>query len=386
MPALPTIFQQLLTAIDRAAFEQRLARHKAGAYDKLFRGWDHLLVLVFAQIVGATSLRDLEARWNVNARHLTRLGTGPIARSTLADANQRRPAALFADTFAALAAELGRTLRREGALLVWLLDATPIPLGPLSTWARWNGRIRGLKLHLAYDPHADRPRVLGISDATVNDAQVGRTIEVERGVIYVFDKGYCHYGWWRAIAEAGAWFVTRPKTNMRLEVVALRVLEACEGEGFTVLEDAEVRLASKGDSSLPIPLRRVTLMRHADGKRLEVLSNRLEGSAVEIGALYKERWQIELLFRWLKQHLRVRVFLGRSPQAIRLQLYAALIAFALVRLAARRHGVVGSVLRFLRLVRQCVFEVRDLAQLARPPVRAGPARDRTLPRQLELAF
>lgn len=385
MPSLPIIFRQLIAAIDRPAFERRVAQTRAEAYDKSFGAWDHLLALIFAQLSGATSLRDLELRWTALHPHHAALGSGRLARSTLADANQRRPACIFADTFTALAAGLGRRLRHEGAHLLQVLDATPIPLSAHQPWARWNGRIRGLKLHLVYDPESRQAAVLGITDATVNDAEVGRTIPLQTGRTYVFDKGYCHYGWWRAIAAAGAWFVTRPKTNMRLAVLRLRPLASEDGDGFTVLEDAEVRLASKGDSSLSIPLRRIRLRRHADDTCLEVLSNHPDASAVEIATLYKRRWQIELLFRWLKQHLRIRRFLGRSPAAIRLQLYAALIAFALVHLAARRSRFAGSMLRFLRLVRYSLTEPHDLAQIDPSPPPRHKRRARP-PTQLAFHF
>ncbi|SDZ57169.1 Transposase DDE domain-containing protein, partial [Sinorhizobium meliloti] len=142
-----------------------------------------------------------------------------------------------------------------------------------------------------------------------------------KGANYVFDKGYCPYGWWTAIAEAGASFVTRPKTNMGLALVAERPVEQPQGDGFLVLEDSQVSLASKGDSKLPIGLRRVIVKRQ-DGDTITLLTNDLERSAVEIGQLYKDRWQIELLFRWIKQHLKIRKFLGNNDNAIRLQIFA----------------------------------------------------------------
>ncbi len=136
--------------------------------------------------------------------------------------------------------------------MVKLIDATPIPLGKLCDWAKSNGRIRGLKLHVVFDPKADCPSVLDITDANVNDAQIGRTIAIEPGASYVFDKGYCHYAWWTAIAEQGAVFVTRPKTSMRLDLVGERPIALADGDGFAVLEDHEMRFASKGDSQLPM--------------------------------------------------------------------------------------------------------------------------------------
>jgi putative transposase len=250
--------------------------------------------------------------------------------------------------------------------MVKLIDATPIPLGKLCGWAKSNGRIRGLKVHVVFDPKADYPSILGITDANVNDAQIGRTITIEPGATYVFDKGYCHYGWWTAIADQGAVFVTRPKTNMRLDIVCERPIALAQGDGFTVLEDSEVRVASKGDSQLPIRLRRL-LVQRTDGKTITLLSNDLERSVVEIAALYKTRWQIELLFRWIKQHLHIRRFLGNNDNAIRLQIFAAMIAYALLRIAARRHYIKISILRFTDLVSLCLFQRRHLGAIDKPP-------------------
>jgi putative transposase len=381
----PTIFSKLLASINRRQFSTIAARHGGDAYDKQFRSWDHLVALVFAQFAAATSLRGLEASFNAHSQHHYHLGTGRIARSTLADANRRRPVAVFADTFSMLASQLDRNARHEGKELLRLIDSTPIPLGKLCAWAQWNGRIRGMKAHIVYDPNADCPRLLDITHATVNDAQTGRTVTIEAGATYVFDKGYCHYGWWTAIAEAGSFFVTRPKTNMKLDLVCLREFAEAEGNGFTVLEDAEVSFASKGDSKLPIKLRRVTVRRHQNGATLELLTNDLERSAVAIAQLYKTRWQIELLFRWMKQHLRIRAFIGNNENAIRLQIIAAMIAYVLIRIAARTHCVKLPVLRLLDLLGQCLFDRRRFETIEKPPP-VNPNRKRDCISKHQMSF
>ena len=379
-------FAQVIEPIDRRRFQAIVACHDGDAYDKAFRSWDHLMVLIYAQLGGATSLRSLEAGWNANSQHHYHLGSGPLRRSTLSDAGRRRPEAIFAELFALLAGQLDRQMRREGTALLRLIDATPIPLGKLCGWAKSNGRIRGMKLHVVYDPNSDCPRVLEITDANVNDAQIGRTVTIEKGATYVFDKGYCHYGWWTAIAGEDAFFVTRPKSNMRLEVLAERAFETASGDGFTVLDDAEVRLASKGDSKLPIALRRLRLQRQ-NGDIITLLTNDLDRSAVEIAALYKGRWQIELLFRWIKQHLRIRKFLANNDNAIRLQLFAAMIAFALLRIAARAHRVGTCILRFTDLVACCLFQRRDIAAIERPPpVNPSRAKSKASPDQLAFHY
>lgn len=381
----PIIFSKLLAPINRRQFNAIVSRHAGDAYDKCFRSWDHLVALIFAQFAAATSLRGLEANFNANCQHHYHLGTGKIARSTFADANKRRPLAVFADTFAMVASQLDRNARREGKELLRLIDSTPIPLGKLCAWAQWNGRIRGMKAHIVYDPNADCPRLLDITHATVNDAEIGRTITIEAGATYVFDKGYCHYGWWTAIAEAKAFFVTRPKTNMKLDTVRIREFKEADGNGFTVLEDAEVSFASKGDSKLPIKLRRVTVRRHQDGAQLELLTNDLERGAVAIGQLYKTRRQIELLFRWMKQHLRIRAFIGNNENAIRLQIVAAMIAYVLIRIAAKAHCVELPVLRLLDLVGQCLFDRRRFEAIERPPP-VNPGRKRKYMSNHQMSF
>jgi len=242
----PSIFGKLLEPIKRRRFDSLVARHAGDAYVKSFPSWNHLLALVYAQFSAAVSLRGLEAGWNANSQHHYHLGSGPLVRSTLSDANKRRPVALFAETFSGVASQLDRQTRRDGAEMVKLIDATPIPLGKLCDWAKSNGRIRGLKMHVVFDPKADYPGILDITDANVNDAQIARTITLEPGATSVFDKGYCHYGWWTAIADQGAVFITRPKTNMRLDIVCQHSIAVARGDGFTVVEDREVRLASQG--------------------------------------------------------------------------------------------------------------------------------------------
>ena len=387
MRFISSIFGKLLEGINRRQFQAIVDRHEGDAYDKRFRSWDHLVALIFAQFSAAGSLRGLEAGWNAQSQHHYHLGSGPLLRSTLSDANRRRPVAVFAETFSRVAAQLDRRTRQDGQEMLRLIDSTPIPLGKLCDWAKSNGRVRGMKMHVVYDPKADHPRILDITHANINDAQIGRTIKIEAGATYVFDKGYCHYGWWRAIADAKAFFVTRPKTNMGLKVHRERPLTAREGDGFSVQEDAEVRFASKGDSRLPIRLRRLRVRRHESGDIITLLTNDMARSAVAIAALYKGRWHIELLFRWIKQHLKIRKFLGNNDNAIRLQLFAAMIAYALLRLAARAPCSVIPVLRFADLVAQCLFDRRRIEAIDKPPP-VNPSRKRqpTSPAQLRLAY
>ena len=386
MRYLDSIFGSLLKPIDRRWFQAAVDRHNADAYDKRFKSWDHLVTLVFAQLSGVDSLRGLELAFNVNAQAHYHLGVDKIARTTVSDANARRPTQPFAELFGMLAKNADRASRREGAAMVKLIDSSPIPLGKLCQWAKWNGRIRGLKLHVVYDPHADVPHCVEITPANVNDVEIGCRTPIVRGTTYVFDKGYCHFGWWRKINDDWAFFVTRAKVNMRLRATDWRSRKPIAGDGFTIIDDAEVMLTSKGNARLPIPLRRIRLRRDKGGM-ITLITNDLTRTAVEIGALYKTRWQIELLFRWVKQHLHIRKFFGQNENAIRLQILAAMIAYLLLRIAARLHRLAMPALRLTELVSQRLFLRRPLAEIDKPPP-VNPSRRQLnrSPNQLEFRY
>src|SRR5437016_751528 len=381
-----SIFASLLKPIHRRTFQKIVDQHNGDAYDKSFKSWDHLVALVYAQLAGIEGLRALEASFNANPQHHYHLGTGEFARSTLSDANARRPAGIFAQTFTLLAGQADRHTRQEGAAMIRLIDASPIPLGKVCKWAKWNGRIRGMKMHVVYDPLADVPMCVEVTPANVNDVEIGRQVAIKPGATYVFDKGYCRFDWWQKINDCGAFFVTRPKTNMRLRARKHRSLRKRKGDEFEVIADDEVILTSKGDSQLPIPLRRVKIRREKGGV-ITLVTNDLARTAVEIAALYKSRWQIELLFRWIKQHLDICKFLGTNDNAIRLQVLAAMIAYLLLRIAARLNCITMLPLRLAELVRQFLFTRRSLAKITRPPpVNASRPTPRTSLNQLEFCY
>jgi IS4 transposase len=253
-------------------------------------------------------------------------------------------------------------------------------------WAKWNGRIRGMKMHVVYDPKADVPHAVEITAANVNDVEVGRQTAIETGMTYVFDKGYCHFGWWRKINDSKAFFVTRSKANMRLRATRRRSLRKRVGDGFRIIADDEVVLASKGDSRLPIPLRRIKIKRD-NGGTITLLTNDLARPAVAIATLYKSRWQIELLFRWIKQHLDIRKFLASNDSAIRLQILAAMIAYLLLRIAAHTNRISMLPLRFAELVCQFLFSRRPIAEIDKPPpINPSKRMTRASPDQLEFCY
>lgn len=373
-----SIFGGLMKALPRSDFQRFVKAHGGDHYHKEFKSWDHLVTLVYAQLSGAGSLRELEVGWNAQAHQHYHLGSGPVKRSTLSDANKVRPTAIFAATFAALSQQAQRHLRHEGDEMLRLIDASPIPLSTLCTWATSNGRTRGLKLHVVYDPLTDQPMRIAITAANVNDVVVGRDLPIEPGATYAFDKAYVDYGWWSRLDAAGGIFVTRPKTNTRFEVIRQRKPPA----NSAIIEDTVVRIRTKNGKP-PARLRRIRLRRD-NGTILTLVTNDLKRAATAIAAIYRARWQIELLFRWIKQHLKLRTFLGRSENAIRLQILAAMIAFLLLRIAARLSRCLLPPIRFAGLVRDCLFVRKPLTHIDKPPPICRPAAPD--PNQMSFAY
>lgn len=380
----PSIFASLLKPIDRGSFKAIVARHAGDAYDKDFDSWRHLVTLVFAQLSGADSLRAITTAFNAQSHHHYHLGCRRIARSTLGDANRRRPVAVFGEVLAGLIAGMGRKPRSEAKNILHLIDSTPVPLSRLFACAASNGRIHGMKLHVVYDPGEACPKAGAITPANVNDIAFGRGLAIAPGATYVFDKAYCHFGWWTSIDEAGAVFVTRPKANMRWKTKRKRALDATAGDGFRVAADREVSLASKGDSKLAIFLRRITIKRDT-GEVFDILSNDKDRSAVELASCYKARWQIELFFRWIKQNLNIRKFIALNDNAVRLQILAAMIAYVLLAIARRLSTRTLSPSRFRELVAAFIHTRRSIATIEKPPP-VNPNRRRTPPNPDQIEF
>ena len=385
-----SIFSQLLKPVSRRTLGTIAERHLAEAYDKKFRLWDHVLAMVFAQLADVRSLRQLQATWNANSHHHYHLGTGPLARATVADANSRRPPEAFADVFKMLSKDADRALRREGAEMVRLIDSTPIPLGDAFACRVSNGRIKGAKLHLVYEPGTDRPCEVCMTPANVNDIDIGKRTTLIAGMTYVFDKAYLSYPWWTELHAAGAIFVTRQKVSARYQTISKRALTAAQkqGDGFTVIDDTEIQLiyGRGSNSNLDLPVRRIRVKRE-NGGRITLVTNDLNRSAAEIAKLYKTRWQIELLFRWIKQHLNLKTFLGRSENAVKIQLYAAMIAYLLLRLAARASRSKHDALRFAELVGATLFIRKSIARIDKPP-EVNPSKPKPIPpsNQMDLCY
>lgn len=369
-------FHQIMKALPRGAFDGVVQTHQADKHSKGFGCWDQLLAMVYAQLSGASSLRVLETGFNSQRTQHYHLGTAPIRRSTLSDANGKRKTEVFADAAKLLMSQAKRSLRRESEELLYLLDSTSISLkGPwFDAWTSGNStrNTQGIKLHVLYAGNEEVPIQHSITAPNVNDIDEGRKLTIEPDAIYVFDKGYCDYNWWHRINEQKAQFVTRFKYNAALEVECVRPIPA--QDAAIVLKDEIVRFANRyprggRKNHYRNSLRRITVARPDHDRPLVLATNDLNSTASVIARRYKDRWGIELFFKWIKQHLKIKSFLGRNENSVRIQILTALITYLLLAIYRKAQNYTGSLWILMAEVRATLFQ--------RPSIEAERYRRRT---------
>jgi IS4 transposase len=363
-----SVFHSVLKHVPWHRFDRLVDEHQADKHVRNLTTKSQLIALIYGQMSGAQSLREIEAGLQSHTAKLYHLGAEEAKRSTLADANHSRPWQVFSGVFADLVGQLTRNHRRKIGETVHLIDASGLRLSALSKdWARFSAGVCGVKMHVIYDPDADGPIYAAVTPANVNDITAAKAMPIDPGATYVFDLGYYDYGWWASLDLAGCRIVTRLKTNTKLSVVAENTMAG----GSNILSDRighlPQRMARSRANPFQNPVReiRVTI---ETGKVLRILTNDLDAPAQEIADIYKRRWQIELFFRWVKQTLKIKHFLGRSENAVRIQITVALITFLLLRLAHATQRTVPTLLAFARLVRVNLMHRRPLDQLLRPPL------------------
>ena len=362
-----SVFHDLLKRIPWAAFERLVDEHEADKHVRRLSTKSQFVALLYGQLAGAVSLREIVGGLESHAARLYHVGARPVSRSTLADANRLRPSPVFAGLFAQMTAMAGRGLRRAVGEATYLIDATGVRLsGAGSQWARFSHQACGAKVHIVYDADAEQPIYAAVTPANINDITAAKAMPIEPGATYVFDLGYYDFGWWAKMDNAGCRIVTRFKSHTPLSVTREQAVE----EGGPILSDRigllPARQARSRRNPFSDPVREITV-RTETGKLLRILSNDLDAPAQQIADLYKRRWAIELFFRWVKQTLKIRHFLGTSENAVRIQIAVALIAYLLLRLAQADQKTVPSPLAFARLVRANLMHRRRTDRLLTPP-------------------
>lgn len=369
-----SVFHCLLKYMPWHRFERSVEKYGADDLSRNLNTKRHFIALLFGQLSGANSLREIVTGLESHETRLYHLGAAPVKRATLSDANTQRPWQVFGEVFAALLEQAHRGLRRESADAVRLIDSTGLRLSSLSRdWATFSTDVYGAKAHIIYDPQADHPIYFTVTPAKVNDITAAKAMPIEAGASYVFDLGYYDYAWWAALDDAGCRFVTRLKKNTPLTVVHENRVPPNSNILSDRIAHLPQRLAGARRNPLQVPVREIRVALQT-GKVLRIVSNDLDAPAQEIADLYKQRWQIELFFRWVKQTLRIRHFIGASENAVRIQIAVAMIAFLLLRLAQTAQKTVHRPLDFARLVRSNLMHRRPIDRLLEPlqPVTNNP--------------
>lgn len=376
-----SVFHCLLKHVPWQRFDALVDEHGADLRVRKLSTKAQLVALLYGQLSGIGGLRSIVTGLSSHGARLYHLGIGEVRRSTLADANANRSPAVFAGLLDVLMRQAHRGLRRQLAGATYLIDSTSVRLSARSVdWARFKTGVCGAKTHVIYDADADCPIYAAVTASNVNDVTVAEQMPIEPGATYVFDLGYYDYQWWAQLDDAGCRIVTRLKKNTPLQIVEENKVSAggniiSDRIGFLPARQAYSRRNPMGAAVREIRIKTDT------GKILRIVSNDLDGDAEEIAGLYRRRWAIELFFRWVKQVLNIKHFVGTGENAVRIHIAVALIAFLLLRLAHATQRAVQSPLTFSRLIQANLMHRRSIDDLLRPPT--PPVSD---PRQMSLSL
>ena len=379
MRAGQLVFAQIMQHLPHMAFARMVKRHRAEHKVHAFTCFDQFLALAFAQLTGRESLRDIEINLRAQARNLYRLGfrCKTISRNTLANANSTRPWAVFAELAQHLIAiarplyaddPLGKEFKSLMGATVYALDSTTIDLClSLFHWAPFRRTKAAIKLHTLIDLRGSIPSFIHISDGKMHDVRMLDQLVteglIEAGAYYVMDKAYVDFARLYRLNTARAFFVTRAKDNLQCEVVRRRGVNRLTG----LRGDQQVRLTGAISSKrYPDILRRVVYFDEDSSKTFEFLTNNLSLPALTICALYRQRWQVELFFKWIKQHLHIKSFFGTNENAVKTQIWVAISTYVLIAIVKKRLHLDHSLHEILRVLNLNMFETTPIMALLKP--------------------
>lgn len=365
-----TIFSQLIECLPNKEFQKCVARYHGDSHWRGFSCWDQLLAMSFAQLTYRESLRDIEACLRSMSGKLYHMGLrGKVARSTLADANEIHDWRIYAD-FAQVLIGIARPLYAGDPIgvdlnqSVYALDSTTIDLClSLFPWAHFRKCKAAVKMHTLLDLHGNISTFVRITDGTVHDVNILDEILPEPGAFYVMDRGYVDFERLFRFTLSSAFFVTRTKKNVLLQRRYSHPVNKSTG----VRSDQTVILIATGSvKAYPDALRRIRYVDAETKKRLTFLTNNFVLPALTIALIYKCRWQVELFFKWIKQHLRIKAFFGTSENAVKTQIWIALSAYVLVAIVRKRFALESSLYQILQILSVTLFEKTPILQALQP--------------------
>jgi hypothetical protein len=384
-----SIFSQILQLIPRPDFEASVQEHKAERHARGFSSWTQLIAMLFCQLGHAQSLREITGGLAASEGKLRHLGVAePPKRTTLSYANAHRPWQLYEGVFykvlancQAEAKSRKRKFRFKHKLLS--LDSTVIPLClSVFDWAQYKRTKGAVKLHMVLDHDGYLPSFAVITEGKTADITAARQMSFATGTMLVFDRGYPDYDWWLDLTRHKVDFVTRLKDNAEYGVVEKRAAP----EGSNIVRDEVILLCSQQELGPVALLRRIEVWIEEKQETMVFVTNNMKLAASTIAAIYKERWQIELFFKALKQGLKIKTFVGTTENAVQTQIWTALIAIVLLKYLQLKSTFGWSLSNLVALLRQQLFVYRDLWKWLNDPFQAPPALEGTHDRQMSLAF
>jgi putative transposase len=358
-----TVLAQMLKLLPRHEFDALAREHHEGRRLRKISRWGQFVAMASAQLTGRASLRDLLGNLAAQSSKLYHLGVDLISRSSLARTNEKQPWTLYEALFFKLLSRCqqhapGHGFRFKNKL--FSLDASTIDVClSMFPWARFRQAKGAIKLHVGLDHAGMLPTFVSITDGKTHDVTAGRALALPSGSIVAFDRGYTDYAWYSQLNDRGVFFVTRQKRNARYRVIERRKIKT--GQNLTC--DQTIELTSAKGKTCPIPLRRVGYRDPETGKKYVFLTNNFKLAAVTIAAIYKSRWQIELFFKWIKQNLKIKTFLGTSKNAVMTQIWIAMCVYLLLAYLKFVSRSGRSLQQILRLLQLNLFDRRSLLEL-----------------------
>ena len=365
-----TILSQIVKLVPRHEFEVLANRHHEGRAFRTASRWSQFVTMAMAQLAGRSSLRDIVDNISSQAHRLYHLGSAKLSRSSLSRINEGKPYALYEALFGKLLSRCqgkapGHDFRFKNPL--YSLDATTIDLClSVFPWADFRTTKGAIKLHVGLNHAGYLPEFVTVTDGKTHDVTVGRALRIPRGSIVAIDRGYNDYGWYNQLTEKGIFFVTRLKSNAHYRVISRR--QVLKDKGVTSDQTIEF-IGVQTSRKCPIPLRRIGYRDPETGKHYVFLTNHFKLSASTIANIYRSRWQIELFFKWIKQNLKIKSFLGTSRNAVMTQIWVAMCMYLLLTYIRFMSKLGLGMQQILRLLQLNLFDRRDLNALLRgdPP-------------------
>ena len=361
-----TIFSQLMEHASRFALDRCIRRYRGNYRVRSFSCRDQFLVMAFAQLTYRESLRDIEACLGAVPDQLYHMGIrGPVTRSTLADANEKRDWRIYADYAQVLISEARHLYAEEPLDLalkrtVYALDSSTIDLCiSLFPWAQYQKHAGGVKLHTLLDLQGSIPAFIRITSGSHSDARILDELEFQPGAIYVFDRAYVDFGRLYRLDQAKATFVTRAKSNFNCKLRRSARVDRSTG---VICDQTIVLKIAVTAAKYPKKLRRIRYKDAETGKAYVFLTNDFSLPALTITLIYKARWRIELFFKWIKQHLRIKAFYGRSPNAVKAQIWIAISVYVLVAIVKKRLALKPDLYTILQILSVHMFDRTELQQ------------------------